>query len=507
MRIAIGGLMHETNTFARENTTLDDFRAYQYAAGNDVFAYRGTRTEIGGFLDGCQERDWDVTPSLFAVALPAGPVDHKVFESLVEQMTSAICSSQPLNGVLLALHGAMVTSSSNDADGDLLAYLVERLDHSVPLVATVDFHANTTGTMTRYVDALIGYDTYPHVDMYERGREAVAVLADVLREGSRRRVAHRKLGLITPPQAQYSHAEPVRSIMARAHALEATENVYITVTPGFPYADIPDLGLSVVVSAADPACADQVAGVLATDIESRANEFTFETASVAEAVERALWSDGPVALVDSADNVGGGGPGDGTAILEEWLRRGASGLVVALTDPAAVAACFSAGVGATTRLSVGAKADDRHGSPVDITGEVRLLADGRYVHHGSYATGITTHMGRTAVVEFSGNTVVLTEHRVMPFDSQQLLSVGVSPAYCKAFVVKSAVAWRAAYGEYAREVIDVDAPGICTGNLLRLNLSEGRSQMVRPRMPMPRPGQAHDEGLQCGPAEPVSPVP
>jgi microcystin degradation protein MlrC len=133
-------------------------------------------------------------------------------------------------------------------------------------------------------------------------------------------------------------------------------------------------------------------------------------------------------------------------------------------------------------LTVGGKTDDRHGSPVELSGSVRLLSDGRYIHRGSYATGITTHMGRTAVVESSGNTIVLTENRVMPFDAQQFLSLGISPAYCQAFIVKSAVAWRAAYGEYPREVIDVDAPGICTGNLLRLGLSDGRAQMVRPRV-------------------------
>ena len=131
---------------------------------------------------------------------------------------------------------------------------------------------------------------------------------------------------------------------------------------------------------------------------------------------------------------------------------------------------------------VGAKTDERHGLPVELSGSVRVLADGRYVHRGTYATGITTHMGRTAVVESQGNTIVLTDNRVMPFDSQQWLSIGISPAYCRAFIVKSAIAWRAAYGEYAREVVDVDAPGICTGNLLRLRLSGDRSGMIRPKL-------------------------
>lgn len=274
----------------------------------------------------------------------------------------------------------------------------------------------------------------------------------------------------------------MRSIIDRVHSLEATEGLSVTVTPGFPYADIDSLGLSVVASSGDPLCAQQVADLVAADVDAHAEEFNYTTFSVADAVDRALRADGPVALVDSADNVGGGSPGDGTAILAEWLARGGTGLIVSLTDEEAVRACFESGVGSVPRLLVGAKTDDRHGSPVEVSGSVRMLADGRYVHRGSYATGITTQMGRTAVVEAFGNTIVLTERRVMPFDAQQWLSLGISPAYCRAFVVKSAIAWRAAYGEYPRQVIDVDAPGICTGNLQRLKLSGEHTSMIRPQL-------------------------
>jgi microcystin degradation protein MlrC len=482
MRIAVGGLMHETNTFAKDSTTLDDFKTYRFAVGPQLLSYAHTGTELGGFLAGCEELGWEIVPTLFAVAMPAGRVDHAVFEALVDQVADAVLSAPRVDGVLLALHGAMVTSRSDDADGDLLAHLRHRVGPELPIVTTVDFHSNTTNTMTEHVDALIGYDTYPHVDMYARGREAVTVMADVLRSGSRRTVAHQKVGLITPPQAQYSHVDPIRSIMGGAHALEASEGVSITVTPGFPYADIDSLGLSVVVSSSDPLSAKEVAATVAAEIEARADEFVYETTTVPDAVDRALRADGPVALVDSADNVGGGGPGDGTAIFEEWLRRGGSGLVVTLSDAESVHACFDAGVGSKARLSVGAKCDDRHGSPIELSGYVRLLCDGQYVHRGGYATGITSQMGRTAVFESTGNTVVLTEKRVLPFDAQQLLSIGISPAYSRAFIVKSAVAWRAAFGEYASEVIDVDAPGICTGNLLRLGFSAERLRMVRPSL-------------------------
>ena len=177
MRVAVGGLMHETNTFARAATTLADFEAYQFAVGDQLGGFRGTKTELGAFLDGCEELGWEVVPSLYAVALPGGLVDHDVFEGLVGRMADALSGQAKPDGVLLALHGAMVTTRSSDADGDLLAAVATRLGRDVPLVTTLDFHANATDVMAGHADALIGYDTYPHVDMYQRGGEAVTVLA------------------------------------------------------------------------------------------------------------------------------------------------------------------------------------------------------------------------------------------------------------------------------------------------------------------------------------------
>ena len=240
-------------------------------------------------------------------------------------MTAAMSGPAKPDGVLLALHGAMVTTRSTDADGVILARVAAALGPEVPVVTTVDFHANTTDAMAGPVDALIGYDTYPHVDMYQRGREAVSVLADVLADGGRRAVAHRKVGSDHPAPGPVQRCRAGAVDNGAGHGLEAAEGVSITVTPGFPYADIDSLGLSVVVSGADPLGAQQVADIVAADVDAHAGEFNYTTFSVADAVDRALRAQGPVALVDSADNVGGGSPGDGTVILAEWLARGVRG--------------------------------------------------------------------------------------------------------------------------------------------------------------------------------------
>jgi microcystin degradation protein MlrC len=484
MRIAVGGIFHETNTFVADPTTLADFRAYQFAAGDDLLDWRSTRSEIGGFLTGCAARDWQPVPSLFAAALPAGLVDHAAFESLTSQLIDGLTRGGRPDGVLLCLHGAMATGQSPDADGEVLTRLAAALGPDVPVVVTLDFHANTGDAMTGNADALLGYDTYPHVDMYDRGLEAAGVLEAILRTGQRRRNVHRKVGLITPPQVQYTDSEPMRAIMKHVHAVEAAAGVTVTVTPGFPYADVDCMGLSVVTSSPDPDAAAQAATAVADDIAARAEDFSYACYPVAEAVRLALTAEGPgpVVLVDSADNVGGGGPGDGTAILAEWLAQKGTGLAVVIADPAAVARAIEAGIGTRLTVEAGGHTDERHGPPIPVTGTVRLISDGTYVHRGSYATGITTRMGRSVVLEASGNTIVLTERRVMPFDAQQLLSVGVSPRHCRALVVKSAIAWRAAYGEYASQVIEVDAPGVCTANLRRLELPGDRYGMIRPQV-------------------------
>jgi microcystin degradation protein MlrC len=484
MRIAVGGIFHETNTFVADPTTLADFRAYQFAAGPDLLGWRSTRSEIGGFLTGCAARDWDPVPSLFAAALPAGLVDHAAFESLTSQLIDGLTAGGRPDGVLLCLHGAMATERSPDADGEVLTRLAAALGPDVPVVVTLDFHANTGDAMAFQADALLGYDTYPHVDMYDRGLEAAGVLESILRTGQRRYSVHRKVGLITPPQVQYTDSEPMGSIMRHVHSVEAAADVTVTVTPGFPYADVDCMGLSVVTSSPDPDAAAQAATAVADHVLARAEDFSYACYPVAEAVRLALAADGPgpVVLVDSADNVGGGGPGDGTAILAEWLAQKGTGLAVVIADPAAVARAIEAGIGGRLTVEVGGHTDERHGPPIPVTGTIRLISDGTYVHRGSYATGITTRMGRSVVLEASGNTILLTERRVMPFDAQQLLSVGVSPRHCRALVVKSAIAWRAAYGEYASAVIEVDAPGVCTANLRRLDLPADRYGMIRPQL-------------------------
>jgi microcystin degradation protein MlrC len=479
-RVAIGGVFHETNTFASGLTGWQDFQAYQFGQGEDLLRFRSTRSEIGGFITAAEELGWTVIPTLYAAAVPSGLVDHEAFVRIADAICKEIELSKQIDGVLLALHGAMVTTKSEDPEGDLVGRVVDLVGPAVPVVITVDLHANVSDRMVRGVDSLIAYKTYPHVDMYERGREAVETLEQIVRRGERRQIAHRKLPLLTAPQMQYTSAAPMQDIMQYAQSLES-DGLQISVTPGFPYADVGCSGFSIIASSWDARSLDNSLDSLGAVVWDRRNDFRFDPVPLPVAIDRARRAvRTPVILVDSADNIGGGAPGDGTEILAGWLAAGLTGLVVTLADPEAVAAVLDAEVGSTLSVSVGGKTDGLHGKPVDVVGYVKTISDGAYEHRGTYNRGYITKMGRTAVLDVAGNTVVVSERKAMPFDAQQLLSLGIDPSYSRALVVKSAIAWRAAFGDVAAEVIEVDTSGVCTGRLSRLPFSEARRRMFPP---------------------------
>lgn len=478
LRIAIGGVYHETNTFAAGETTASGFRAYQYFTGDDVRSMGATRSEMGGFLSGLDERGSLIVPTTYAAAVPSATVSHSTFATLRDRILAGI-EAAPVDGVLLTLHGAMVTDESGDPDGDLVAAVVDLVGPDVPVVVTIDLHANVSEAMVTGVDALVAYDTYPHIDMFERGREGAELLDAVLRQNRRRSVAHRKLPFMTAPGMQATDGDPMRDILRLAHRLENETGAQISLAPGFSYADVDCTGFSVIVSDWDSEAANQIADEVAAFVDASKERFVYESLSIADACRSAVAAEStPVILVDAADNIGGGAPGDGVEILREWLRIGGTGLVTTIADPESANAAADAGIGAELELVLGAKVDDQHGESLSVHATVIEVTDGTYTHAGTYNNGYHVSMGRTAILDIAGNTAVVSEVKAMPFDAQQLLSQGIDPASAGAIIVKSAIAWQAAYGDVAGIVIDVDAPGICTSNLERLAWSPDRARML-----------------------------
>jgi len=466
MRVGIAGLWHETNTYAARPADLAAFRAFELDQGPAILErHTGAGTVIGGFLDGLA--GCEPVPLAVAGAWPCGPAPADTIERLLANLDAALAAAGPLDGVLLDLHGAMVARGCEDPELTALALTRERVGE-IPIAAVLDLHGNPSPEAVGLCAAVVGYDTYPHVDMRERGAEAAALL----RSGRALRTVVAKVPQLSCPLAQATDAEPMASLLARARELAARDPrlARVSLLPGFAYSDVPRAGFSVVVTAdaAAEASAADVAMELADEVAARRDEFAVVRPPPAEAVARALEGEPPVVIADVADNVGGGAPGDGTVLLAELLRQGATGALVQIADPEVAREAAALGPGAAFEASVGGKADGRHGAPVALRGRIERVGDGRFTSSSTWMPGRSFTLGATAAVSVEGVTVVITEHAVPPFHADGLLALGIDPARLRIIVAKGAIAWRAAFGALARTVVEADTPGICPVDPSRL---------------------------------------
>jgi microcystin degradation protein MlrC len=486
MRIAIGGILHESNTFASGPTPLEAF-AKRHHRGSEVLEYwADTHHEVAGFIQGAASFAYEPYPTMVAGATPGGPLTSAAFETLVGELLSAISAAPKLDGMLLALHGAMVSEEHPDGDGEIIRRVRELVGPDFPLVVTHDFHANVSQRMVENATATIVYKTNPHVDQRQRGLQAAELIAATVRGD-----VHPVQVVARPPMVwnilhQYTRAEPLRSIMEDAAALEGQEGILAaSVAGGYQYADVEEMGPSVIVVADGSAdLARQEAARIALRLWKCRDRIGIDLPDAATAVARAIASDHPpVVIVEMGDNIGGGSPGDSTAILAELVRQRAREAVSVIYDPASAKACAEAGIGAEVTLSVGGKTDNRHGAPVEIHGRVRTLNDGRFEEPEPRHGGTTRwNQGLTAVVELEGDTlVVLNSERTAPMSLHQLTSLGIRPERRRILVVKAAIAYRAAYEPIAGEIIEADTPGITAVNPLSFEYKHVR----RPLWPLP----------------------
>jgi microcystin degradation protein MlrC len=485
VRLFLAMMSHETNTFSNIPTDRGQFEKRNLHYGGEIVeTFRGTGTCLGGMIAAAERLGATLVPSVAAAASPAGRVTKDIYEHVKERLLADLRAAGRVDGVLLDLHGAMVPEGMDDGEGDIIAAVRAMVGASVPIAVTLDLHGNLSEAMVRGADLLHGYKTYPHVDMAERGVEAAERLADTIARRIRPTAAFRRPPLLPPIGSQRTAVGPMRRLYDMADEMERDPKVVsISILAGFPYADIPEAGLGVyVVTDDDPALAEALAERLARAAWERRHEFVHAGLPVPEAVRRALAAPGrPVVLADMADNTGGGAAGDGTEVLRELLRVGArSAIVACIWDPAAVAACVKAGVGQSVTLEVGGKVDNRHGAPVRVTGTVRTLSDGRFVHKGPMARGLPGRLGTTAVLDVNDVKIILISYRWQTLDPEMIRFVGLDPLEHKVVVVKSTIHYRAAFEPIAREIIEVDAPGLSSSNLGRFDFKRVR----RPIFPL-----------------------
>lgn len=465
MRFILGGIMHETHTFSSERTTLASLSTVR---GDELYRYAGTNHSLGGTIDACREFGIEIAPTILADGVSSGVPDGPTFQALIDELARRVSEALPADGVVLNLHGAMVSEGFPDAEAEIARRVREVVGADVPIAVTLDFHANIGREMVDAVDLVTGYDTYPHIDAADRAREAVMLLRRTVLGEIKPTMALVKPPLMPVPQAQFTARPPFANLFEKALAWEsASEALTVLIAGGFAYADVPMAGMSILVTTDDNSKqAEALAMELATLAWDLRDQMLVENVAPAEAVAHAIAAtEGPVILVDVGDNIGGGTPGDGTVLLAELLRQGAIGAVMLIADPEAVEAAARASVSAEVELQVGGKTDRRHGDPCPVRGRVVSLGDGQWVHEGPENAGVPVEMGPTAVLKVDEVLLVLTSRKSMPGDLQQLRSLGIEPAEQQIIVVKAAVRWRGGYGPIARQAIHVDTPGLGSVNL------------------------------------------
>src|SRR6266478_4552554 len=454
-------LSHETNTFSNVPTDRTQFEARDPRYGGEIVeAYRGTGTCLGGMIQAAERLGVSLVPSVAATASPAGRVTRDIYEHVKQRMLADLQAAGRVDGVLLDLHGAMVPEGIDDGEGDIIAAVRRVVGPAVPIAVTLDFHGNLGRDMIAHADLLHGYKTYPHVDMAERGVEATERLVQVIDRRIRPTAAWRKPPILPPLGNQGTARGPMRRLYDLADTMEKDPKVIsVSIFAGFPYADIPDAGLGIyVVTDDDQALAERLASDLCRMAWEHRREFVHTARPVKDAVAKALAAEGrPIVLADMADNTGGGAAGGGTEILRALLR-----------------------VGARVTLEIGGKVDDRHGAPLRVTGTVRTLSDGRFVHRGPMMTGLPGRLGATAVLDIDDVKVILITYRWQTLDPEMIRCVGIDPLSEKILVVKSTIHYRAAFEPIAKEIIEVDAPGLSSSNLARFDFRRIR----RPIFPL-----------------------
>ncbi len=482
MRVGIIGLQLESNTFQKTPTTWDHFEQGALLTGQDIVReYGESHHEIGGFLRGLDEEGIEALPIFFAWALPGGAVTARTLEKLLQAMLVELKNAGELDGMLVAPHGAAVAENRPDMDGAWLRELRSRVGPKMPIIGTLDLHANLSHEMVQAADALIAYRTNPHLDQRQRGQEAARLMARLLRGEVRPTHAVAMPNLAINIERQNTSTSPCRECYEALDDMLADRRVLAnSLLLGFPYADVPEMGASVIITTNDdPDLARQLADEFAEYLRLRRADFVGKYLDVDTAIDKALAAPGPVCLLDMGDNVGGGSPGDGTILLEALVRKQVAKSFVSLYDPASVQKAVQTGVGRSVTLEMGGKVDSLHGRPLTSKVHVRGLYDGHFSESQPRHGGrVHYDMGPTVVAELdSGQTVMLTSRRVAPFSLQQLTSCGVDPPQYQVVVAKGVHAPVAAYAPVCPTLLRVNTPGVTTADMTSLEFKHRRKPL------------------------------
>lgn len=486
MRIGVLALLHESNTFLSQLTDVENFRQNLLLTGEPIrTALADAHHEVGGFFAGLAEQQLEAVPVFAARALPSGTIAADAFEQLVSDLLNQLAAAGPLDGILAAPHGATVSENFPDADGYWLSRVREAIGPNVPLIGTLDAHANLSPLMVASCDALVAYRTNPHLDQRDRGIEAAHLMARTVRQQIRPVMAAAFPPMAISIERQCTDEPHLETLYQFADQLLMQPSVLSnSILLGFPYADVAEMGSSVVVvTDNDAKLARQCATDLAQAMWDQRHELHGEFTSVAEALfecQQAIPNSAQrICLLDMGDNVGGGSAADGTELLAALHQNSVGPTCGCLYDPLAVQECVNAGVGSQLRLLVGGKTDALHGPPFEFSGTVVSIHAGKFSEPQPRHGGITEFdQGQTAVVTSdSGLTLLLTSRRMVPFSLQQLISCNVDPAAFRILVAKGVNAPIAAYREVCDRFLRVNTMGSTCADMRRLTYTHRRQPL------------------------------
>ena len=484
MRLLLAMFKHETNTFSPVPTPLQRFfRGKSEVLGGEeaIRAYRGTGSGLSGYIEVADRQGAQIVLPVAAEASPSGIVDEDTYRSLSELILEQVARGG-FDGILLDLHGAMVTQSLEDGEGSLLAS-IRRIDASTPIGVTLDMHANLYEDMVRHATVLNGYHAYPHVDMLEAGRRTADVLVRAIAGEVRPVMAWGSRAMLPHIMRQGTHAEPNRSLQARCIELETRQQGVLAASlfTGFPHADITNAGLSAAVCTdGDPGQGRAACDELLERAWHAREQFVFNIEPLAQSINRARQiTAGPVVLLDHFDNCASGGTMDTTAVLREVLAQGLDDAVFyAVYDPQAAQQAAEAGLGANVTLELGGKmsmpALRDPSLPLQVSGRVKFVFDGIYSNLGPMRKGLQNNTGTTVVLDTGKVEIIIISRHQEPYDLSCLLSAGIDPRRKHYVVLKSRVHWRAGMGDLAREVIECAGMGVATSDYGQLEFRKVR---------------------------------
>jgi microcystin degradation protein MlrC len=504
VRMALLGISHETNTFSKVPTDMGQFEASGILRGDEIVReYAEALFHVTGYLQAGRELGFEVVPLMFAQTGPIGTITKDAYDRLSTEIFGMLRDQGPWDGVLIANHGAAVSEEYPDMDGAFTGAVREIVGPDVPVGICLDMHGNVSEAVVANTDVCIVWRTNPHLDARPRARKT----AELIYRTAQGEIRPRQW-IETPPMRvnilrQFTSEDPMKTLVADCVAANERPGILDTsVAEGYPYSDVPQMGMSwIAIADGDIDAARDAAVWMAERAWQKRAELNKPAPGIHEGLEMALAhyrgpreygdvdevrrdgtplaathapaadgkapKNGPIVLMDVGDNIGGGSSADSTHILAEAMKMGVSGLLQTLYDPEAVEACARAGVGATVTLAVGAKTDDLHGKPVTVTGKIRAIVDGQWeepgVTHGGLRFFDSGTSARLDTVD--GNTIVLTSRRSGNTSRQQMYNIGIRPETSRIVVAKGVHSPRPAYQPLAGEVIMVNSPGVTSADL------------------------------------------